>query len=112
VPRPSTGLRVRPLDPGLGWCDDPADPLYNRAVRLPRGGRHEGMWRDDHLYDYVVVLGYNDRPPLRPFGSAIFLHLARDGYQPTEGCVAISLGAMRRLLPRLGPTSRLTVSSA
>ena len=111
VPRPVTGLPARPIDPHLGWSDDPADPLYNRAVRLPRHFAHERLWRDDHLYDYLVVLGYNDHPTLRPLGSAIFLHLVREDYAPTEGCVAIGRGAMRRLLPRLGPATRLIVRS-
>lgn len=109
VPRPETGLPVRPIDPGLAWSDDPADPLYNRAIRLPRGTSHELMWRHDCLYDYVVVVGYNDRPALRPLGSAIFLHLARSGYPATEGCIAVAPGDMRRLLARLGPRTRLVV---
>lgn len=111
VPRPRTDLPAQSINPVFGWSDDPADPLYNRAIRLPRRTRHERMWRDDHLYDYVVVLGYNDRPALRPRGSAIFLHLARTGYEPTEGCIAIAPDDMRRLLPRLAPEARLEVRS-
>lgn len=109
VRRPETALSVHPIHPGLGWSDDPADPLYNRPVRLPRRAGHERMWRDDHLYDYVVVLGHNDSPPLRPRGSAVFLHLASGTGAPTAGCVAVSLADMRRLLPRLGPATRLVV---
>lgn len=107
---PLTGLAVRRIDPTLGWSDDPADPLYNRAVRLPRDRRHERMWREDGIYDYVVVIGHNDDPPLKPMGSAIFLHLARPGFLPTEGCVAVSRHDMQRLLPRLGPRTRIIIS--
>ena len=42
------------------------------------------------LYDLVLVLGYNDRPRIKGKGSAIFVHLARAGYTPTEGCIAFS----------------------
>ncbi len=110
VGRPSTALPVTAIDPGLGWSDDPRDPFYNRPVRLPRAYRHERMWRDDGLYDLVVVLGHNNSPPAPGMGSAVFLHLARPDYAPTEGCVAVAPGDMLRLLPRLGPSTRLVVS--
>lgn len=32
LPLPETGLPVQALDPGDGWCDDPADAAYNRPV--------------------------------------------------------------------------------
>ena len=87
---PQTGLRVLPLEENMGWCDAPRHPSYNRLVRLPFDASHEKMWRDDGLYDLVVVLGHNDDPPRANRGSAIFMHIARDGYAPTEGCVALS----------------------
>jgi L,D-peptidoglycan transpeptidase YkuD (ErfK/YbiS/YcfS/YnhG family) len=89
-PRPRTLLSVRAIRAGDGWCDDPRDRNYNRLVRLPSKRSVEGLMRDDRLYDLVLVLGYNDRPRIRGRGSAIFMHLARDGYTPTEGCVALS----------------------
>ena len=88
---PATGLPSCPIAPGDGWCDDPADARYNRPVPLPCEAGHERLWRDDGLYDLVVVLGHNDDPPVPGLGSAIFLHVARPGYLPTEGCVALAL---------------------
>lgn len=90
--RPRTSLRVSAIRADDGWCDDPADRNYNRRVRLPQNeqGGAEGLMRDDGLYDIVLVLGYNDRPRIKNRGSAIFSHLARDGYTPTEGCIALS----------------------
>jgi L,D-peptidoglycan transpeptidase YkuD (ErfK/YbiS/YcfS/YnhG family) len=90
IPRPRTLLSVRAIRAGDGWCDDPRDRNYNRLVRLPSKRSAERLMRDDRLYDLVLVLGYNDRPRIRGRGSAIFMHLARDGYTPTEGCVALS----------------------
>lgn len=72
-----------------GWCDDPDDPLYNRPVTLPYPARTESLWRDDHLYDLLVVLGHNDDPVRPGAGSAIFLHLAHTDFPSTEGCVAL-----------------------
>jgi L,D-peptidoglycan transpeptidase YkuD (ErfK/YbiS/YcfS/YnhG family) len=106
---PATGLPVVALAPDDGWCDAPADPAYNRPVRLPYAASHERMWRDDGLYDLVVVLGHNDDPPVPGAGSAIFLHVARPGFLPTEGCVAVERDVLRALLARCGPGDVLTV---
>jgi L,D-peptidoglycan transpeptidase YkuD (ErfK/YbiS/YcfS/YnhG family) len=85
---PATALAKTALTTLMGWCDDPREAAYNRLVSLPFSGGHETMWRADELYDLVVVLGYNDDPPVAGRGSAIFLHVARPDYAPTEGCVA------------------------
>lgn len=100
-PAPATGLPSRALEPDEGWCDAPEDPNYNRPVRLPFSPSHETLWREDSLYDLVVPLGYNDDPPQPGKGSAIFLHVAREGYLPTEGCIALKAEDLRRLLPQL-----------
>jgi L,D-peptidoglycan transpeptidase YkuD (ErfK/YbiS/YcfS/YnhG family) len=102
-PRPVTGLPVRPLRPDDGWCDAAGDRRYNRLVRHPYPASAERLWRQDQLYDIVVVLDHNRRPRLRGRGSAIFIHVARDGFGPTEGCVALRAGDLRRLLARIGP---------
>jgi L,D-peptidoglycan transpeptidase YkuD (ErfK/YbiS/YcfS/YnhG family) len=88
--RPHVPLPLHAIRSQDGWCDDPADRNYNRLVRLRAKQVAEGLKRDDHLYDIVLVLGYNDRPRVRGKGSAIFVHLARPGYTPTAGCVAFS----------------------
>lgn len=98
VAAPESTLRREPIGPEDGWCDDPAHADYNQQIRLPHPARHERLWRDDALYDVVVPLGWNDAPVVRGRGSAIFLHLARPDYTPTEGCVALSLLDLRRVL--------------
>jgi L,D-peptidoglycan transpeptidase YkuD (ErfK/YbiS/YcfS/YnhG family) len=95
---------------GDGWCDAPNDPQYNRPVQLPYGASAEALWREDALYDLVVVLGYNDDPPRPGLGSAIFFHLATREFGPTEGCVAIPRAAMTRLLAVCGPATRLEIT--
>ena len=89
--KPRTAVPVMPLAPHDAWCDDVDDTAYNRPVRLPYPARHEALWRGDAVYDVIGVLGWNDQPPVRGVGSAIFLHLARPDYAPTEGCVALAL---------------------
>ncbi|HXA38322.1 MAG TPA: L,D-transpeptidase family protein [Phenylobacterium sp.] len=106
---PRTALPATALSPDDGWCDDPADAAYNRAVKLPCAASHEAMWRDDHLYDLIVVLGHNDDPPEPGMGSAIFLHLAREGYAPTEGCVALARPDLEELLAAARPGDALEI---
>jgi L,D-peptidoglycan transpeptidase YkuD (ErfK/YbiS/YcfS/YnhG family) len=89
---------VEPIAPTDGWCDDPGHRDYNRYVRLPHDARCEELWRTDGLYDIIGVLGWNDSPVLRRRGSAIFLHVSRPDYAPTEGCVALSIADLWRVL--------------
>lgn len=106
---PQTGLMLRSINAADGWCDDPSHPDYNRPVTLPFAKSHEKMAREDGLYDLVVELGYNDDPPIPGKGSAIFLHIAREAYLPTEGCVAVAKADLLRLLEDCGPASTLTI---
>src|SRR4051812_15496071 len=98
VAAPACRVPVEPLSPEDGWCDDPADPAYNRRIRLPHVARHERLWREDPLYDLIGVLGWNDDPVQRGRGSAIFLHLARPDLAPTEGCIALPERDLRAAL--------------
>ena len=98
VARPRAAVPAMPLAPHDGWCDDPAHADYNRPVRLPHDGRHEELWRADAVYDLIGVLGWNDAPVVRGMGSAIFLHVARPDFAPTEGCVALALPDLQGLL--------------
>ena len=95
---PHSTLPRAPLAPDDGWCDDPHHADYNRQGRLPHAGRHEALWRQDAVYDLIGVLGWNDAPVLRGAGSAIFLHVARPDFAPTEGCVALPLADLLALL--------------
>jgi L,D-peptidoglycan transpeptidase YkuD (ErfK/YbiS/YcfS/YnhG family) len=108
---PRTALPAEPIARDDGWCDDPEDESYNRPVKLPHRASFEKLWRDDHMYDRVVVLGHNDDPPKPYMGSCIFLHLARDGYAPTQGCVALSAEDLEALLEAAQPGDLLEIAA-
>lgn len=107
--RPKAALPLKAMRRSSGWCDSATDRNYNRAVALPYPASAERMWRSDGLYDVVVVVGYNERPRVKGRGSAIFMHVARDGLNPTEGCVALRLGDLRRLLAVLPRNSEIVI---
>lgn len=96
--RPKTVLPATPLHPDDGWCDEPGDPLYNCAVKRPYPASHEVMWREDDLYDIVVQLDHNTDPVVSGKGSAIFMHVAKPDYSPTEGCIALAFDDLQLLL--------------
>jgi L,D-peptidoglycan transpeptidase YkuD (ErfK/YbiS/YcfS/YnhG family) len=108
-PRPRTGLAVRAITPNAGWCDAPADRNYNRPVCHPYPASAEEMWRSDGLYDVVAVLDCNRRPRIRARGSAIFLHVARPGLTPTEGCIALRRPHLLRVLATLKRGARICI---
>jgi len=109
---PLTALPAAAIAQDDGWCDAPGDPAYNRPVKLPYPASTETMWRDDPLYDLVVVLGHNDDPPVSPLGSAIFLHLAKPDYAPTEGCIALAREDLAELLSKAAPGDSVEIARA
>ncbi len=100
-PRVNASLPLKVLKVSQGWCDAPSDGNYNREVRYPYKASAERLWRDDRLYDCIIVLDYNFRPRARGKGSAIFMHVARSGLLPTEGCIAMRKSDLRMLLTHL-----------
>lgn len=107
--RPETRLPLAELRPSAGWCDAPDDPRYNTQIELPCAASHEALWRKDRLYDAIAVLGFNDMPVRAGEGSAIFLHIAREGYASTEGCVALALPDLLDVLRAAAPGSTVRI---
>ena len=108
---PKTKLPLSEIDKADGWCDAPDDINYNRFVQHPYGASAEHLWRDDHLYDLILVLGYNDDPVVAGKGSAIFIHVAGPGYATTEGCVALKVEDLLALVESLSPGDSVTIGA-
>lgn len=109
-PRPRTRLPVRRIGPRDAWCEDPTDRRYNRPLVLSPGAGGDRLWRDDHLYDLVIEIDHNTRPRVAGRGSAVFIHVARPGFAPTAGCVALEPHRLRALLANLTQQTRLDVT--
>jgi L,D-peptidoglycan transpeptidase YkuD (ErfK/YbiS/YcfS/YnhG family) len=108
-PRPRTFLPVRAIGPDDAWCEDPASRHYNRPIRRSSDRGGDRLRRDDHLYDFIVEIDHNCSPRIAGRGSAVFLHLARENFGPTAGCVSMTKAAMLRLLQRLGPRTKIVI---
>jgi L,D-peptidoglycan transpeptidase YkuD (ErfK/YbiS/YcfS/YnhG family) len=109
APRPRTLLPARAIRRDDAWCEDPSDRHYNRPMRLAANAPGDRLWRDDNLYDLIVELDHNTRPRVARRGSAVFMHVARPGFAPTAGCVALTATELRILLGRIGRRATLTI---
>ena len=109
APRPRTQLPVRPIRSDDAWSEDPSDRRYNRPFKRRPDEAAARLWREDHLYDLIIEIDHNTRPRVAGRGSAVFVHLARDGFLPTAGCVGLKRTALTRLLERVGPRTRIAI---
>jgi L,D-peptidoglycan transpeptidase YkuD (ErfK/YbiS/YcfS/YnhG family) len=109
VALPQTALPSSAIAEDDGWCDTPQDRNYNFPIRLPYSASAETLYRQDRVYDLIVPLGYNDAPVVAGAGSAIFLHVARPDFAPTEGCVALALADLLDVLRDADRESRVIV---
>jgi L,D-peptidoglycan transpeptidase YkuD (ErfK/YbiS/YcfS/YnhG family) len=107
--RPMTQLPARRIRGDDGWCEDPRDRHYNQPVRLKPDHPGDRLKRADRLYDLIIELDHNTRPRIAGRGSAVFVHVARPGFAPTAGCVALKFDALRRLTARIGPRTRIVI---
>jgi L,D-peptidoglycan transpeptidase YkuD (ErfK/YbiS/YcfS/YnhG family) len=107
--RPRTLLPVRRIKADDAWCEDPADRRYNRPMRLMPGAAGDRLWRSDRLYDVVIELDHNTRPRIAGRGSAVFVHVARPGLQPTAGCVALAANVVRHVVARVGQRTEIDI---
>jgi len=94
-----------------GWCDDVNSKNYNKYIKSPSQESHEELWREDDIYDVIVVIGYNDDPIKKGKGSAIFMHIARENYQPTAGCIALAKKDLLKIVPQLTPQTKIKIDA-
>ncbi len=114
---PQTSLHTQIIKPNDGWCDDPSDPAYNTAIQFPFSSSAEQMWREDCLYDMVVVIGHNDNPPIKNAGSAIFIHVSKTDaltskVLPTEGCIALEKKMLVELIEATGLNDDIEITES
>ena len=106
---PDVKLPKIAIDKNAGWCDDVASDDYNRPVAFPFKYSAERLFRDDGIYDIVCVINYNSDPVIKGKGSAIFLHIARNDYSGTEGCIALQQNDLIQLLSQINSQTRISI---
>ena len=111
MPRPSSLLPAKPIGPCDAWCEDPADRRYNQHVRRSANEPGDRLQRSDGLYDMIVEIDHNTRPRVAGRGSAVFIHVAREAFAPTAGCVGLRPRDLRILLTKLSRRTRILIDS-
>ena len=94
----------------MGWCDDPKSSHYNKLVKLPFAHKHEKLYKKKSIYDIILVLNYNMNPVKKNKGSAIFIHVAKNNFKKTEGCVAIKKINLIKLIKEISPNTKVKIS--
>ena len=94
----------------MGWCDDINSEHYNKMIRFPFNASAEKLWLKENIYDVIIIIDYNLKPVVKNRGSAIFLHIAKRNYAPTEGCVAIRKKDMIVLTNKISKTTKIIIS--
>ena len=107
----STILNKKVLKKNMGWCDDPKSNQYNKLIKLPFAYNHEKLFKKENIYDIILVLNYNMNPVKKNKGSAIFIHVARNNFKKTEGCVAIKKLNLIKLIKKLNPNTKIIISA-
>ena len=106
----STKLRKKVIKKNMGWCDDPKSSHYNKLVKLPFTYSHEELYKKENIYDIVLVLNYNMNPIKKNKGSAIFIHVAKNNFKKTEGCIAVKKISLIKLIKKINANTKIKIS--
>ena len=94
----------------MGWCNDPKSKKYNKLVKLPFKYSHERLYKKENIYDIILVLNFNMNPVKKNKGSAIFIHVAKNNFKKTEGCVAIRKKDLLKIIQQIKPITKVKIS--
>jgi len=105
-----TNIKKIKIRKNMGWCDDPVSRFYNQQIKLPNKYSHEKLYRNDDLYDLIAVLNYNTNPIIKNKGSAIFMHIAKNSYKKTEGCIALKKENLIKILGQIKKNTKIKIN--
>jgi len=109
IKRIKSKIKIFKINKYMAWCDDPKSEKYNQLIKLPSKYRHEKFYRNDHVYDLILVLNFNMKPIIKDKGSAIFIHLARKNYSSTKGCIALSKSNLLQILSKISKNTKIKI---
>ena len=110
VKKISSKFKLIKITKKMGWCDDPNNKNYNQLINLPTNCKYEKLYRKDNVYDLVIVLDYNIKPTIKNKGSAIFIHVARQNYKETAGCIALKKNHLKKLIKTIEKNTKVIIN--
>ena len=105
-----TNIKKIKIKKNMGWCDDPRSRFYNQQINLPSKFSYEKLYRNDNLYDLILVLNYNTNPIIENKGSAIFVHIAKKSYTKTKGCIALKKKDLIELISIIKKNTKIRIN--
>ena len=105
-----TNIKKIKIKKNMGWCDDPRSRFYNQQINLPSKFSYEKLYRNDNLYDLILVLNYNTNPIIENKGSAIFVHIAKKSYTKTKGCIALKKKHLIELISIIKKNTKIKIN--
>jgi L,D-peptidoglycan transpeptidase YkuD (ErfK/YbiS/YcfS/YnhG family) len=106
----TTNVKKIKIKKNMGWCDDSTSHFYNQQIKLPNKFSHEKLFRNDNLYDLILVLNYNINPTIKHKGSAIFIHIAKNSYKRTKGCIALKKENLIELISKIKKNTKIKIN--
>jgi L,D-peptidoglycan transpeptidase YkuD (ErfK/YbiS/YcfS/YnhG family) len=105
-----TNIKKIKITKNMGWCDDPVSRFYNQQIKLPSKFSYEKLYRSDNLYDLIAVINYNTNPVIKNKGSAIFMHISKNSYKKTEGCIALKKKDLINILTKIKKNTKIKIN--
>ena len=102
-------LKIFIIKKNMGWCDDPSSKKYNKLINLPSNASHEKLFKKENIYDIILVLNYNMNPTKKKKGSAIFIHIAKNNYKKTKGCIAIKKIQLLKIIKEIKINTKVKI---
>ena len=106
----NSAFKLIEIKKNMGWCDDLKSKKYNQLIKLPTKYRHEKLFRNDRIYDLILVLDYNMNPVIKNKGSAIFIHIAKNNYCKTKGCIALKREDLIEIISKIKRDTKIIIN--
>ena len=104
-----TNFNYISIDETMAWSDDSNSKDYNKLIKVTNSHK-EIMYRNDNIYDLILVINYNIHPIIPSKGSAIFIHISKANYSPTQGCIALNRDDFKEILTTLKPSDKIRIN--
>ncbi len=104
-----TKLKKIEIKKNMGWCNDPKSKKYNQLVKIPSNFKYEKLFKKENIYDLILVLDYNMKPIKKNKGSAIFIHITKNNYKKTEGCVALKKIHLVKIIREIKKSTKVKI---
>ena len=111
VENPITKLKKKEIRKFMGWCDEINRKNYNKLIKINKNNKCEKLYRSQENYDLLIPINYNTLKIKKNKGSAIFLHICKDDFSCTEGCVAIEKKVLLELSKKINSQSSMIIEA-